>query len=135
MLDHRSGKVLPVIIKPLDSSGVSVLRDAATNDQFEVTWALLKQRSDAMGKPRYFHGVLRFLASSVRYDDNKTQQLGVYDTAAPNRPHHADLLAPPLSRREMEARKKKVLDAIGDDFIGVSSFRAGAFAKYGRDLA
>jgi hypothetical protein len=134
VLDPRTGKVLPVLIKPLDSSGVSVLRDAATNDEFESTWTLLKKRSDAKGDPRYFHGVFRFLTSNVRFDGNQIRQAGVYDTALPNLPHHADLLAPPSSRGEMEARKKMLLDAISNNFIAVSNFRAGCFSKYGRDV-
>jgi hypothetical protein len=132
-IDHRSGKLLPVLVRQVDEAGLSVLRDKATNNEFDITFQEMKRGSDARGKPRYFHGVCRFLARSVRWD-NATRNAGVYDTALPQRRHHADIIAPPAAtRRDQEARKKKLIDKIGPSLIGVADFREGAFVKYARD--
>jgi hypothetical protein len=134
-VDHRSGKLLPVLVNQVDGNGLSVLRDAATNQEFEVTFAEMKRGSDSRGQPRYLFGVCRFLASAVRIEDS-VRYLGVYDTALPQRSHHADVCAPPLnSRREYEARKKRIIDKIGSSLIPVHGFRGGAFMKYARDDA
>jgi hypothetical protein len=135
VLDPRSGRVLPIVVNQVDKNGVSVLRDAAKNSEFEITFIEMKQRSDAKGEPRYFHGVYSFLAREVRHQGN-VRWLGVYDTSIPKRPHHADMLAPPLqSRRDREARKKQIIDALGTSFIAVADFRGGVFAKHARSAA
>jgi hypothetical protein len=135
VLDPRSGKVLPIVVNQVDKNGVSVLRDAAANSEFEITFTQLRQRSDAKGDLRYFHGVYKFLVGDVRHDGDE-RWLGVYDTSIPQRRHHADILAPPpQSRREAEARKKRILDTIGASVVPVADFRNGAFAVYGRDAA
>jgi hypothetical protein len=134
-LDPRSGYVLPLLVKQVDMNGVSVLRDAAANIEFETTLAELKRRSDAKGKPRYFHGVFRFLAADVRLE-GQDRWLGVYDTSLPSRVHHADIMAPPLpTRREREARIKRLLDKISHGFHSVEHFRDGALAKHGRSAS
>jgi hypothetical protein len=131
-LDPRSGNILPVVVNQVDKNGVSVLRDAAADDEFEITFEELKRRSDEQGKERFFHGVCRFLAGNIRRE-GATQQLGVYDTSLHRRRHHADILAPPLqNRREVEARKKRILDKINPSYIPVADFRSGAFEKFGR---
>jgi hypothetical protein len=131
-LDRRSGMLLPVSINQVDGAGVSVLRDSATNEEFDATFVLLKRSSDAKGRERYFHGVCKFLAGAVRWD-NGVRHVGVYDTALSDRIHHADMLAPPTSRKEQEARKKRLIYKIGPSLIGVIEFRRGAFMKYARD--
>jgi hypothetical protein len=133
-LDRRSGLALPVLVTRVDESGVSVLRDAAHNHEFDTTFTELKRGSDARGKPRYFHGVCRFLTGSIR-QQNGTRQFGVYDTALPRRPHHADILAPPATRQDLEARKKHLIYNIGPSFVNVAQFRDGVFVKYARDHA
>jgi hypothetical protein len=74
--------LLPVSVKQLDEGGVSVLRDAATDEEFEITYTQLKRSSDAKGADRYFYGVCRLLARSI-CEDNGVQQIGVHDTALP----------------------------------------------------
>jgi hypothetical protein len=132
-LDQRSGLALPLLLKRIDTSGVSVLRDAATSHEFEVTFAEMKRASDAQGKPRYFHGMCRFLAASVRRQNGARHDVGVYDTALPERPHHADILSPPANRRDLEARKKHLIYNIGLSFTPVAQVRNGAFIRYARD--
>jgi hypothetical protein len=51
-----------------------VLRDAATDEEFEITYTQLKRSSDAKGADRYFHGVCSFLARSMR-EHNGVQQI------------------------------------------------------------
>jgi hypothetical protein len=132
-IDPRTGKLLPILVNQIDRGGLSVLRDAATIAEFDVTFAEMKKSSDAKGNERYFHSVCRFLTFSVRLE-NQARHLGVYDTALPGRPHHADILAPPpASRRDQEARKRRIIDKIGPSLIAVADFRGGTFVKYARD--
>ena len=46
--------LLPVSVKQLDEGGVSVLRDAATDEEFEITYTQLKRSSDAKGQTDIF---------------------------------------------------------------------------------
>jgi hypothetical protein len=134
-VDPRSGRLFPVLVTQVDGNGMSVLRDQATDAEFDITYAEMKQASDARGKPRFFHGVCRFLAGDVRYEAGE-RYLGVYATALPRRRHHADILAPPppaMTRKEQEARKKRIIDKIGSRLLSVSDFRNGAFAPYAKN--
>jgi hypothetical protein len=133
-IDHRTGRLLPVLVKQVDEKGLSVLRDQAANDEFEITYAQLKEASDSAGKERFFHGVCRFQTSVVRYENNE-RYLGVYATALPGRRYHADIFAPPLTtRREHEARKKNIIYKIGPSLVGVSDFRNRAFSGHARPV-
>jgi hypothetical protein len=129
-VDSRSGKLLPVIVKQISQSGMSVLRDKTLDAEFETTFAELKKGSDARGKPRSWYGTCRFSTRNIRWNE-AARQLGVYDTSLPGRRHHADVLAPELPRRELEALKKRVLDTIGPTLIAVADFRDGAFVRHG----
>jgi hypothetical protein len=60
--------LLPVSVKQLDEGGVSVLRDAATDEEFEITYTQLKRSSDAKGADRYFYGVCSFLANLAKVE-------------------------------------------------------------------
>jgi hypothetical protein len=133
-LDPRSRMLHPTLVKPIDLGGMSVLRAGATNAEFEETFAEMKKGSDARGRPRYFHGVCVFPVGSVRKNGN-SRSMGVYDTALPGRPHHADVLAPPVDRKAQEARKKRLIDQIGRSFVDVSQFREGAFQHLAREAS
>ena len=131
-IDRRSGKLLPILLKQIDEKGVSVLRDGATNKEFEITYEQMKSGSDAKGKPRFWHGVCRFPARNLRYDGCQ-RRLGIYDTPLPDRRHHADIIAPPLdTRREREARQKRIIDEIGSSIIPVEKFRDGSLSRHAR---
>jgi hypothetical protein len=135
------GSINPTIFVQLDGAGVSVLRSAAANAEFEVTIEELKVRSAQSGRPRYFHGVCEFKASAVRYD-GADRLVGVYDTAQPKKPHHADLVGPDIhvittaSKKEQErdkrSRYKRVLELIGPSFIPARRFRDGSFISHAR---
>jgi hypothetical protein len=132
-LDLRSGKLNPVLAKQVHKNGLSVLRDAAGNVEFERTYAELKRSSDAKGKERFFHGVCAFETRRLRYQDDGARISGIYDTGLSDRPHHADIMAPPAgTRREEEQRLKKIIDKIGPRFVGVAAFRNGAFLRFSR---
>lgn len=107
-IDPRSGKLLPVVVDRINRNGMSVLRDAANEDEFETTFAELKKGSDARGKPRFWYGTCRFSVGNIRHNGT-ARQLGVYDTSLPGRRYHADIFAPELPRRELEALKSAYL--------------------------
>ena len=132
-VDQRTGKLLPVLVKPVDVGELSVLRDSADNREFELTFLEMKTRSDSKGKEQFFHGVCVFSAKSIRYD-NDSRFLGVYDTALPDRRHHADVAAPPVDgRKDKEKRLKRIIDKIGPGLVRVTEFRDGLFSKHSRD--
>ncbi|WP_018323457.1 hypothetical protein [Bradyrhizobium sp. WSM2793] len=137
--DIQDGRLSPTSLIRVDTSGVSVLRDAAHNDEFDLTITELKARSAAANKPRSFIGVCLFSAHTLR-QQNGNRFLGVYDTALPGKPHHADVLAPPLNRltpmsnsqheKAQRRRIKQIIDLVGRCFDPAHSFRDGAFAKH-----
>jgi hypothetical protein len=131
-LDPRSRNLLPVIARQVYEKGMSVLRDRAADIEFELTYFELKRSSDAKGKERFLHGVCAFRAREIRYDGN-SRFAGIYDTGLRDRPHHADIMAPPPENRiEKERSLKKIIDKIGPGFIDVNGFRNGAFRRFGR---
>lgn len=137
--DIQDGRLSPTSLIRVDTSGVSVLRDAAHDDEFDLTITELKARSAAANKPRSFLGVCLFSAHTLRHQ-NGSRFLGVYDTALPGKPHHADVLAPPLNRlapmsnsqldKEQRKRIKQIIDLVGRCFDPAHSFRNGVLAKH-----
>jgi hypothetical protein len=123
----------------IDTSGVSVLRQNALDEEFDLTISELKARSAASNRPRSFLGVCIFTAHTVRFQ-NGARFLGVYDTALQGKDHHADILGPSLdpsselskTQREKEKRKriKNMIELVGRCFDPARSFRQGTFAKY-----
>jgi len=137
--DLDDGYLSPASLVRLDTSGLSVLRDSAANDQFEQTIQELKARSAQANKKRSFLGVCMFSAHTVRYQ-NGDRFVGVYDTALPNKDHHADIVGPclatmlGLSNRQAEKAKRKrikeLIGLVGRCFESSRTFRTGAFQKY-----
>ncbi|MBA9069888.1 hypothetical protein FHR71_003649 [Methylobacterium sp. RAS18] len=138
-----NGSLNPTALIQIDSGGLSILRDAASDDEFLLTIDQLKSRATQQGSEWYFFGVCTFSAATVRYDGDE-RFLCVYDTGLPDKPHHADIMGPDLralsqpaiSKGEQErrnrARIKKMIDKIGPVFIGASRFRGGKFSEYAR---
>jgi hypothetical protein len=137
----QDGFINPTMFVPLDTFGLSVLRNGAADDEFEQTIAALKQLSATKGAQRFFHGVCEFNVTTVRYDSGG-RLVGVYDTALPGKPHHADIVGPDLqvvttaskSEQERDRRKryKRILELIGPSFIPARKFRNGAFVQHAR---
>jgi hypothetical protein len=137
----NDGSINPSMFIPLDRAGLSVLRGAATNDEFEITISELKERSSDRGHQRFFHGICEFKAVTVRYDGEK-RLVGVYDTVLPGKVHHADIVGPDLhvistaskaeQERDRRKRYKKILELIGASFVPARKFRNGAFVHHGR---
>lgn len=135
------GSLNPAMVVQIDLGGLSCLRGAAEDEEFRLTIDQLKTRSAAAGKQRFLHGVCIFPASTVRYD-NDSRLLGVYDTALPDKPHHADMIAPDLhpittlskTQKEKENRRryKRIIELIGATLVPARQFRGGQFATYGR---
>jgi hypothetical protein len=131
------------VLVPIDTFGLSVLRDNAANEEFERTVTELKARAEARGKERFFHGICSFTARSIRYSGND-RFLCVYDTALPNKPNHADIFGPDLKaiagvtmskgeqERQNRARIKQFIDLIGNCFIPAANFRDGALTAHCR---
>jgi hypothetical protein len=114
------------------TSGVSVLRDAAGNDEFHATYALLKAGWADRGKDEFLDGFYTVEARRLRYFD-QGRLTAVYDTGLPDRPHHADLMsAGTLRRKQLE---RAVRDQIGDSFVSATEFRGGVLARLMRNAA
>jgi hypothetical protein len=140
----QDGKIPhPSALVQIDRSGLSVLRDRAGNDEFELTINELKARAQASNKERFFHGICSINAAAIRFN-GEARFLCIYDTALPTKPNHADIFGPDLKamcvteiskgehERRNRARIKKFLDVIGDCFVPARDFRGGAFISYSR---
>ncbi|WP_369720057.1 hypothetical protein AB8Z38_22920 [Bradyrhizobium sp. LLZ17] len=134
-----NGLLNPASLIRIDTSGLSVLRENAGDVEFDHTITELKARSAAANKPRSFLGVCIFSAQTVRHQ-NGERLVGVYDTALPMKPHHADLVGPCLqkiqglsnSQHEKAKRKriKEIISLVGRCFDPARSFRNGTFLKH-----
>jgi hypothetical protein len=58
----------PGMFVQIDRAGLSVLREGATNEEFELTIRELKDRAAQSGAERYFHGVCTLKAGEIRAD-------------------------------------------------------------------
>jgi hypothetical protein len=133
----------PSVLVQIDKGGLSVLRDAASDQEFEITIQELRARAEANGKERFFHGICSIQTAAIR-TDGKSRFLCVYDTALATKPNHADIFGPDhkamavsdISRSELErrnrARIKQFIDKIGNCFVPASAFRGGAFVMHAR---
>ena len=138
-----NGSLNPTVLMQVDFGGLSVLRECASNEEFDITIKQLKERATAADSEWYFFGVCTFNASSVRYDGDK-RFLCVFDTGLPDKPNHADVMGPDLSamiqpqltktqkEKLNRARIKKMIDKIGPVLTGAARFRTGIFAGYSR---
>jgi hypothetical protein len=132
-IDQRSGKLQGYFFDNVGKSGLSALRELAKDSEFEISYGMMKENSDKRGKERFFHGVTSLRTKDVRWDRERRRMLAVYDTADARRPHHADLMAPKIHRREREKFIKALIDRA--EIKLVHDFRRGAFAKYARPAA
>lgn len=138
-----NGSLSPNVLIQIDTGGLSILREAASDEEFWLTISQLKARAEAQGAEWYFYGVCTFSAASVRYDEAR-RFLCVYDTGLPDKPHHADLMGPDLRAlsnpviskseqdRQNRARVKRARDKIDSIFTGASRFRNGKFSQFSR---
>lgn len=131
------GRFHPQAFMRVDSSGLSVLREMAKDDEFILTMTELSARKEC-----YFHGVLQFKASDVRYC-YYDRFLCVYDTALKEKPHHADMMAAPIAPSDGSWTKskadkarmefaKEVRLAVGKAMIEAKEFRGGLLVKFAR---
>ena len=128
-IDTRSGKLLPRAVNQVHERGLSVLRDCASNEEFEITFAMLRRASDSKGQQRYWHSVSIIPAMAVRYNGDG-RAFAVLDTGYRDRPAHADIMAPGGTRREREKQIKALLGTLDANLIGVANFRMGVFTRH-----
>lgn len=139
-LDRSKDAVVYTFLTHAERMGMSVLRGAASNDEFQITICLrLKNDSD-----RKFYGIVSFACSDVRalgaQSDDAGREEGdqlyyVLDTDIMNRPHHADVFAT-LPRQDAKVTNKSVwraarghlMAAVGQKIELPTNFRGGVLA-------
>ncbi|MBB3594349.1 hypothetical protein FHX08_004753 [Rhizobium sp. BK529] len=127
----ENGYLNPALVMQSQTNGLSVLRGAASDSEFEVTAEELLPRWQTRG--RSLDGVMIFPASAVRYKD-EVRFCGVYDTAMERKPHHADIMMvgfEGLSNSQAKKRLKSLVDAIGTNFEDMDTFRDGRLGHLG----
>ncbi|WP_340583871.1 hypothetical protein [Brucella pseudintermedia] len=119
----------PVFVQQLFRNGMSVLREAASDDEFRLTVTELQQ--NWIPKNKRVHGMLTFRAMAVRYQDDH-RLCCVYDTSLDNKPNHADMMAPKIKdvpgtplRIVKERIVKALIDKMGNDFTPAADIRGG----------
>ena len=130
-----NGKLNPTFLTPLDQDGLSVLRAAAENAEFELTLKELKERWNQ--NARKFHGIATFSARAVRYDDGQNRLCCIYDTAMTGKPHHADIAGPGIkakskseAKRLSKQRIKSLIDNAVLRFESAKEFRSGVLSQF-----
>ncbi len=129
-----NGKPNPTFLIPLDNDGLSILRGAAADNEFQQTLQELTARWSP--KARRFHGVVTFDARKVRYVAD-SRLCCAYDTALPGKPHHGDIAGPAIkedtksaTRRQQERRIKHLIDTAMIRFETATAFRDGVLSKF-----
>ena len=129
----ENGFLNPVYVEQVDRNGLSVLRERAADEEFLLTLDQLKELWSKSG--RELHGVMTFLTSEVRYEED-ARLCCVYDTAETGKPSHAELMAPDMRvqfpdltkgeiKHKKHARIKRIVDKIGTQFEPATTFREG----------
>lgn len=131
VFDIRSGRLLPGVLSQLDKKGISVLRETASNSEFERTFKIIKSNAKSRGAERFFHSVATAQVRDVRYDGEE-RLTGVYDTAIFGRRRHADVMGTGSKSLQKERRKMALLKVLNANIEPTDTFRGGAFAKYNR---
>ncbi|MFK5598241.1 hypothetical protein ACFZ8E_14785 [Methylobacterium sp. HMF5984] len=131
--DLRSGKLLAGVLIQLEKKGLSALRQNAANQEFEITFKLLKDASIERGKERFWHSVATMPAGSVRAKDSEKIS-AVYDTSVENRRHQADIMGISTERKQKERNKKALLDVMNLNITSTDEFRGGVFSHHARPV-
>ena len=106
--DLDTGAILTNKLVALSSSGVSLIRQNAPEDEIRSTVAELTNVSGAP-QPRFLVGFVRLKASSIRELEDVAKVFCIYDTEDGSKTHHADILCSlpqEASRNAIEKRKK-----------------------------
>ncbi|QEE40706.1 MULTISPECIES: hypothetical protein [unclassified Methylobacterium] len=119
------------VLLQLDKKGLSVLRQNASDHEFEITFDLLKEASRKRDKDRFWHSVATMPAGDVREKDGE-KIAAVYDTSVKDRRHHADIMGVSTDRKQKERHKKAILDIMNLSISSTAEFRGGVFAHHAR---
>jgi len=101
--DERTNEILTARLTALFSSGVSVIRENAS--EAEIRSTILELTNEA-AEARRLVGAVILKASNVRFLDQATRAYCVYDTRERNKAHHADIVCTRADGPSNSARKK-----------------------------
>jgi hypothetical protein len=135
--DFDSDQIALSFITHAERRGMSVLRGAASNDEFRETLSLRLKKAN-----QTFHGVAIIDCSEVRglasREDKNGRVVGdrlyyVLDTDAACRPHHADIFAtlPKNSssrKAAWRAQRSYLMELVRKEIVAPADFRDGALS-------
>jgi len=141
-VDLKHDQIALTLITHAEKKGMSVLRKAASNEEFEKTIAARIKNS----QEKWFHGVVPLACTDVRslVADGDTNQRStgdrlyyVLDTDMEGLPHHADVFAtvphpydPKSSKAAWRAQRERLMKLMLRDFSSPEQFRGGAHASH-----
>jgi len=131
-------QLMYTFISHAERGGMSVLRDAASDEEFREALRLRLTKAD-----RKFAGIASFPCSGVREivasTDVDGRQAGdrlycVLDTDVADRPHHADILVTvprigEITRGTFRRQRNRLMAAVGTDIVPPATFRGGAIGQ------
>jgi len=114
----QDGEIDPTIFMQMYRSGLSSLREGASLREYELTMdELIETSRAAKNEDRSLHSILEFPAGSVRFNEDASRFLCVFDTATAEKPSHVDLMAQPKnaeSKTQMKKLQRKSLKKLRD---------------------
>ncbi|MGH6811860.1 MAG: hypothetical protein ACREDM_05760 [Methylocella sp.] len=141
-VDLKNDQIALTVITHAEKKGMSVLRDAASKEEFEKTIAARIKNS----QERRFNGVVPLACSDVRSliaeaDANQRSKgdrlYCVLDTDMEDLPHHADVFAtsphpydPKNSKEAWRKQRPRLMELMLRDFLSPEQFRGGAHASH-----
>lgn len=129
--DFDNEQLAITLVTHAEKKGMSVLRGAASNEEFEATIRL--RRGD---KQVYLAGFSLIPCDRVRdllavEDDGQYQQrlYFVLDTDEPDRPHHAEIFSASTVNKVRKARRLRLLEIVANNISSPEHFRNGVFDR------
>lgn len=102
--DMEAGELLTSKLTALFSSGVSIIRQGASDDEIKLT----VQELTSTAEPRSLIGAVIVQASQVRFLDQSGRSYCVYDTPDRGKTHHADLMCT-MPNQGSNSEKKRLM--------------------------
>lgn len=114
---YSEGELLTSKLTAIDSSGLSIIRQGASDEEILST---INQLVNEAAEPQTLHGAVVFRVADVREIGAPTRHFGIYHTPDADKVAHGDILAtrPPGSNSAVKKEQRTRRYALRDFMLG-----------------